>query len=362
MRTFKWITMFILLMATILSGCMQNEQNSADSVEQLDQNEEKEFIWPESTPSEQGLNEEKLNLAEEQITANYTSVYSLLIIKNGYLVYEKYFDWKNGETTTGVYSITKSVISALTGIAIDQGYLTGTDQKLSSVLTEMSEQSDPQKMDITLHDALTLSGGLATVDDDFENWIVSPDYLQFAMDKPMVTAPGAVFSYSTGLPHMLSAILSRTTGMSTKEFADKNLFGPLDIVDYQWQQDSTGMYNGGTNLSMLPRDMAKLGYLYLQHGKWGGKQIIPEAWVEESTRNQINVDANTDYGYLFWIKTMQDEQGNKISAYEANGYRGQHIRMIPELNTVIVITSDAGSSEVANTDELMEKYILPALR
>ncbi|GGH31890.1 serine hydrolase domain-containing protein [Paenibacillus segetis] len=360
MRKLKWITVFILLMAMIVTGCMYN--GPKNSIGSMGQNEGKAFVWPESTPSEQGMNQERLTQAEEQILSNHRRIDSLLIIKNGYLVYEKYFNGKSGEMTTGVFSITKSIISALTGIAIEQGYITGTDQKLSSVLTEMSKQSDSQKMNITIHDALTLSGGLASVDDDFENWIQSPDYLQFAMDKPMVSDPGTVFKYSTGLPHMLSVILTRTTGMSTKEYADQNLFGPLDIVNYQWQQDSTGMYNGGTNLSMLPRDMAKLGYLYLQHGKWRGEQIIPEAWVDESTRKQINVDADNDYGYLFWLKMMSDGQGNKISAYEAVGYGGQHIRVIPELNTVVVITSNIASSEVSDPNELMEKYILPALR
>jgi CubicO group peptidase (beta-lactamase class C family) len=179
------------------------------------------------------------------------------------------------------------------------------------------------------------------------------------IEQPLTSALGTKFVYNTGLTHLLSAVLTKATGKSTKAFADQYLFGPLEITKYKWEMDAQGFYNGGTNLSLTPRDMAKLGYVYLHHGKWEGKQLIPEAWVAESTMKQINVEPNTNYGYLFWISEFEGK-GKKLFTYEASGYGGQHIRVIPELDTVIVVTSDSSSREESDANELIQKYIVPA--
>ncbi|MEF2966762.1 serine hydrolase [Paenibacillus sp. M1] len=351
------------ILAMFMTGCDRSgNQPENSSVEvpiatEVAQDNNSTFVWPEASPGELGADGELLLQMEEEVTENYPAINSLLIVKNGNIVYEKYFNNATKDTPVPVYSVTKSVMSALTGIAIEQGYFMGTDQKLSEFLPAIKEQEDKRKQEITIRHALTMTGGLERVDDNYYAWYYTSDWVASAVGLPLTDEPGAVFEYNTGLPHLLSGALTEASGMSTKEFADKYLFGPLEITNYNWDHDSTGVYNGGNTLFLLPRDMAKFGYLYLNKGKWGDRQIVPGDWVEASTRKQVSAYDGGEYGYLFWIMNVSDSQGNLLSAYEANGYLGQHIRVIPELDTVVVVTS----SQDSNVHGLVESYIVPAL-
>jgi CubicO group peptidase (beta-lactamase class C family)/polyisoprenoid-binding protein YceI len=317
------------------------------------------FVWKESTLKDQGIDEALIGKIDEEISKNYKKIYSLLIIKNGFMVYEKYYHSHDKDTITPVFSVTKSVLSALTGIAIKEGNLSSVDQKISDLIPDNFNGKTENKKEITIRHALTMTGGLDSVDANIGSWFKSSNYVNYVIDQPLTSASGTKFVYNTGLTHLLSAVLTKATGKSTKAFADQYLFGPLEITNYKWDMDPQGVYNGGTNLSLTPRDMAKLGYVYLHHGKWEGKQLIPEAWVAESTKKQIDVNSQTNYGYLFWISELEGK-GKKLFSYEAFGYGEQHIRVIPELDTVIVVTSDSNSSEMSNANELIQKYIVPA--
>ena len=320
------------------------------------------FSWKVASPEEQGVDEQLLGKVEEQLITNHTKIKSLLIVKNSHIVYEWYRNEAYRDNPTPVFSVTKSVMSALTGIAIDQGKLTGVEQKLSELLPEeMSRQSSSEKKEITIENALTMTGGLNSTDSNINAFFMSENYINHVLDQPMVDPSRSLFIYDTGLTHVLSGAITAAVEMPVKEYADENLFGPMAITNYRWLQDPQGIYSGGTNLYLTPRDMAKFGILYLHEGEWDNKQLIPKDWVKVSTEEQIKLEDNSGYGYLFWTTTMKDPQGKEIFTYEANGYGGQHVRVIPTLDSVIVVTSDETSQEQSNANELVENFIIPAL-
>lgn len=321
--------------------------------------------WSTSAPEEQGIDPALLEKADARIGENYPNIYSLLVVRHGMLVYEKYYQGMNEDSANPVYSVTKSVLSALTGIAIREKLIENVDQKVSEFMPELFNGVDnPQKNDITIQNVLTMSGGLKTIDDDYASYFTSQSWLSYALQKPLTDKPGEKFVYNTGLTHFLSGIITETSAMSTRDFAEKFLFSQIGITAGQWDQDMSGYYCGGSGLYLTPRDMAKLGYLYLNKGRWDGKQIIPEEWVAASTQKQITVNEGVDYGYLFWIQPMQDAAHNKTYAtFRADGAGGQKVVVIPELDTVVVITANlfSASLDKADTQALIPDYILPAI-
>lgn len=322
--------------------------------------------WNTSTPEEQGLDSKLLSDSDKRINENYPNVYSLLVVRHGYLVYEKYYQGNDRESYNPVFSVTKSVMSALTGIAIREKLIKGVDQKVSDFLPDYFENiDDVNKKDITLYNALTMTGGLESIDSNFYAYEYSADWLDFALKEPLVDKPGEKFAYNTGLPHFLSAIITNTSKMSTLDFADKYLFNQIGVSVEQWEMDRKGYYGGGVGLYMKAEDMAKFGYLYLNNGLWDGKQIIPKEWVSESTKKHIEADSERDYGYLFWLQDIKDKIHNKTySTISADGYGGQKIVVVPELDMVVVITANAQSSSIDKTDDqdIIWDYVLPAVK
>jgi len=282
---------------------------------------------------------------EAEIDKNYPNVYSILVQKSGSIVYEKYYQGHNEDTYTHVFSVTKSVTSALIGIALDKGLIQSLDQPLADFLPEYFTNPElmitADKKAITIRHALTMTAGLNPTDDTLTRWMEHPDWFAYTLEQPMEWKPGEKFAYDTGLTHLLSGVISKATGMTTKEFADKYLFGPLGITNYKWDTDTKGFYGGGHLLYLTPRDMAKFGQLYLQHGLWNGVQLVPEKWVSDSTSSQIQVDDVTSYGYLWWVYQQYDSLNkNAVPAYAARGYGSQHIIVIPERDLIVVITSN----------------------
>ncbi|QTH43161.1 serine hydrolase [Cohnella sp. LGH] len=318
------------------------------------------FEWPEAKPAEAGIDEAKLQKIDEAVATKHKKTLSVLIVKDGRLVYERYYQHKGKDDPTGVFSVVKSVTSALVGIAIDKGYMKGVDQKLSELLPDLfANVDDERKKQITVKHALTLTVGLESND---ENMFSSLDLGADTLAKPMVNEPGETFIYNTGMVHLLSIALTKASHMTTKQFAKKYLFEPLNITEFEWSTDLQGYYNGGTLLSLRPRDMAKLGYLYLQKGKWQGDQIVSESWVEESFTRYVTAEETYGYGYLFWLSEFKDKSGNPVSVYEASGYGGQHIQIIPQWDTVIVVTSDHESKDDSISDKLILDYVIPAIQ
>jgi len=377
MRTFFCILMTIILLLSV-GGCAAETGNESSKIPDTRAPDQSGSVpsdvsgpaawpttaWSTSSAQQQGLDPEMLDAADKRIKDNYPNVYSLLVVRHGYLVYEKYYQGMAENDANPVYSVTKSVMSALTGIAIRDGLITGTDQKFSEFFPEYFTQiDDARKKDITIENILTMTGGLESIDSDYYSYFTSSDYLEYALLKPLTDTPGEKFVYNTGLTNFLSAVIARTSGINTKEYADKYLFSKIGISVDSWDSDSHKKTIGGTGISMKPTDMAKFGYLYLNKGLWDGTQVIPSEWIEESTRKHISVDGTADYGYLFWLLTIQDTANNKeYASYRASGMGGQYIMEIPDLDMVVVITANADSSSKDGADTLavITDYVIPS--
>jgi CubicO group peptidase (beta-lactamase class C family) len=302
---------------------------------------------------------------EAEIDRNYPNLYSILVQKSGSILYEKYYSGHDSGTYTHVFSVTKSITSALIGIALDKGLIKSLDQPIADFLPEYFPDPDKyNKKEITIRHALTMTSGLTPTDQTLNRWMASPDWFAYTIDQPKDYPAGEKFSYNTGLTHLLSGVITRASGMSTKDFADKYLFGPLGITNYRWDTDAKGFYGGGHLLYLTPRDMAKFGQLYLQRGLWNAVQVVPENWVIESTRAQIQVDDLTSYGCLWWIYNTYDGVNNKaLPTYAAHGMGNQHIIVIPERDLIVVLTCDPDvlSKDRSDPAELVEKYVLKAI-
>lgn len=267
-------------------------------------------------------------------------LHSLLVSRNGELVVEQYFNGTNARQTANVKSVSKSWISALVGIAIDSGHIAGLDQPISDYYGELlAADDDEPKRSITIGNLLSMQAGLETT--SFYNygaWVLSDDWVRFALRQPMLAQPGTRLVYSTGNSHLLSDILTKATGSSTLQFAREELGRPLGIDIKAWPTDPNGIYFGGNNMVFTPRQLLAFGELYLNEGRANGRQVIPETWVNESTQPLVESSRERGryYGYGWWLRDMA---GVRI-AY-AWGYGGQFVLVAKELDLVAVATSSS---------------------
>jgi CubicO group peptidase (beta-lactamase class C family) len=276
-----------------------------------------------------------------------------------------YFEPYDQNVSHNMKSTSKGVISTLVGIALREGFIESLDESVFTYFPEY-EAGEAEKLDITIRDLLTMSAGLKWNENDLNSmytFFVSKRIAPRVLSQPLVTEPGTEFNYNTGLTHLLSVIIARASGMSTLEFAQEYLFGPLEIENVQWATDREGYHVGGSELFLTPRDMTKLGVLYLNGGTYAGRQVVPKDWVRESTATQIEGTfhgASVDYGYLWWLSisnplfTYLDDE----TAFLAMGIRAQRILVLSEHDTVVVITAD--QRDESQCDVLIRDYILPS--
>jgi CubicO group peptidase (beta-lactamase class C family) len=318
--------------------------------------------WPTSTPEEQGLDSELLADMLDRIQQEDYSIDSVLVVRHGVMVLDAtVYPFAPGQKHV-IHSCTKSIVSALIGIAIDQGYIEGVEQSLLDLFPERTVANlDASKQAITLQDMLTMSSGLECRDSYLYRWRgldamrASSDWVQFMLDLPAVEKPGSRFEYCNGGSFLLSAIIRETTGLSALAFAEEHLFGPLGISDVTWPSNPQGISIGWGEMRMHPHDMAKIGYLYLNGGQWDGQQVVPAAWVAESTRQHIVARTLQEgYGYQWWI--------HPSGMYLALGYAGQYIAVVPGKDMVVVFTSDLPESQFLVPQELIDDFVLPAAR
>jgi CubicO group peptidase (beta-lactamase class C family) len=311
--------------------------------------------WRTSTAEEQGVDSAHLQAMIDAIKDQHLEIHSVLVVRNGYIIAETYFAPYSKKTRHPIYSVTKSVISALIGIAIQLGHIDGIDERVSDLLPERElAQQDGRKAAMTLEHLLAMTTGLDWEDGGrtFQEMYRSGDWVDYVLDRPITEEPGSQFNYCSGCSHVMSAIIQERSGMGTLEFAQKYLFGPLGITDAPWSTDGSGIPIGGWGLQMSSRDMAKLGYLYLNDGVWDGVHIIPTEWVELSLSQHIRASEELFYGYQWWIEPSS-------GAYAAIGLGGQMVYVIPDLDIVVVFT--AGLDDTSVLFALIDDFVLPAV-
>ncbi|MGE6257271.1 serine hydrolase domain-containing protein [Heyndrickxia sporothermodurans] len=313
----------------------------------------------------------KLSKIDPIIKSEYSNINGIVVVRNGYIAYEKYYNGYGPDDTHHVASVTKSIISALIGIAIDAGYIQNIDQKVLDFFPDyVPDANDSQKREITLRHLLTM-----TVPYPFEEWhepldklCMQPDWVKYTLDILGQKGSIGTFKYSTAGVHLLSSIITRTTGKSAREFANERLFKPIgikEIPDYEmksfgfedlfgknvkgWVKDPNNNSTGGWGLTLRPRDMARFGLLYVNRGIWNKQQIISESWINESTAMNPN-----KYGYLWWL--YEEEE---VLAYSALGDGGNIICSIPEKELVVAIASEF-IMKPRDRWTLIKEYIIPA--
>lgn len=268
---------------------------------------------------------------------------SLLVCVEEELLLEKYYNAHQINTVHDVRSVTKSFLSTLIGLAIEQGYIIDVNEPIGSYLAIYFEELPADIADITISQLLTMSCGLDWSEipgpSEFSSWIDADDQLQYIIEKPFTDEPGTQFNYSDGAAHLLSAVLTRATGMSTMEFADQYLFSPLDIEPAGWLADNRNINLGGVGLQITSRDMLKLGLLYMNYGKYDGTEIISREWIDSATTRQISTEEiisyGPGYGFYWWVGRL-----THYDYYFANGYGGQFIIVVPDLALIVVTTCD----------------------
>lgn len=309
-----------------------------------------------------GLNEAPIaQMMNKIVDGTYKDVDSVLIIKDGKLVLEEYFYQYDQERLHEQRSATKSIVSALVGIAIDKGFIKNAQQTALDFFPEYElENLTDDKKKITIKDLLTGQSGL-----DCDDWnpsspgqeqkmYASEDWAKFILNLPMAGLPGSHASYCTGGVITLGRIVEKATGKKLADFADSVLFKPLGITQFGWDFniETSGM------LKLTPLDMAKFGLLYLNGGRYGGQQIISETWVKASLTKHSAI-GGINYGYLWWLEPLNAE-GKNVDGMAAKGNGGQRIYIFPELNAVAVITGSNYNRESPSTT-LLRKYVLPSL-
>ncbi|MDG2375504.1 MAG: serine hydrolase, partial [Woeseiaceae bacterium] len=262
-------------------------------------------------------------------------LHSLLVSHNGKLVVEEYFNGLSRSRIANVKSVSKSIMSALIGIAIEQGHIEGLDQPISDYYGDRIG-NDPTgfKQRITVGNLLSMQAGLETTSFyNFGAWVLSDDWVEFALNQPVEALPGSRMLYSTGNTHLLSGILTMATGQSTLEFARESLAGPMGFHLNTWTQDPNGVYFGGNNMEMTPRQMMAFGEMYLNNGEANGRQVIPTEWVETSLQPKVRSrrDSTRQYGYGWWIRDMAG-----VPTMYAWGFGGQFILLAEDLDMVVV--------------------------
>ena len=293
-------------------------------------------------------------------------LHSLLVQHEGELVFEQYYNGARANRPANMKSASKSVISALVGIAIEEGFIESVDSTLAEFFPEYLEGEDyAEKQRITVGNLLTMQSGLETTSNrNYGRWVASRDWVKFAIDQPLVARPGTRMLYSTGSTHLLSAILTRASGMDAKQFAQVYLTSPMGYSMSYWPQDPQGIYFGGNDMEMTPRQMLAFGVMYLNEGRHGEAQVVPEEWVAASHQPRARSPRGQGrfYGYGWWLR---DLAGMQVPV--AWGYGGQLIFVVEDLDLVVVATSDsnpgpARRGHLGRLYDLVEDHILMPVR
>lgn len=321
-----------------------------------------------ATPEDVGLDTTRISSLINKILAKeIPNIHSLLISKDNNLVLEEYFYDYTPDKPHRVHSVTKSITSALTGIAIDKHFLPGPEEPAWKYFTSLEKSKwVSQKYDIKLSQLLSMTAGLnwkgLTLNessDDIDMY-KTDDYFGYLLNKNQEFTPGTIFCYNNGLSLMLGHIIEKASGMSADSFCNRFLFDDLGIKNYSWDIDDNGITRTDGGLKMRPRDMLKFGLLYLNEGKWNGKQMISRDWILNSTTQKVDL-SDRAYAYHWWIKDY-NINGILYRTYYALGHGEQAIIIVPDVKLVFVMTAGNYLRVEHRPFEIMEQYILPSLK
>ncbi len=319
------------------------------------------------------LQKEKIDLnrisrgIDKVLTGNIPEVRSLLVIRHGKIMLDEYFNGGTAKDAHALYSCTKSVFSTVYGIAQDQGLLKLNEKVYDFYPGERSKAGwDSRKDSITIGMLLAMTSGLncddapVTGSPCWQDIDQSTDWLSFCLELPLNHPPGTTWSYNGSCLVLLSNLIIQKTGMTMTQYADKYLLQPLGIQGDSWTVGPAGVTRVDSGLVWKPRDMAKLGQLYLNRGLWDGNRIVSEAWVKDAT--EVHAPPGQafghDYGYLWHIQNMTFH-GRTVKVFYANGYMGQDIFVSPDADLVCVMTADSQKTQIYTMEEhLFEDYIL----
>lgn len=349
-------TVFLLVLgALLLQGCRKEPDHG-----------ESPYHWPLSSPAAQGLDKSKIDAAYRK-ARELGSVDALLVIRNGYLVAEEYYNGNDRNDPHQLWSVTKSFLSALVGIALDKGLINDLDYKVMDYLPEYSYTGmNPRFNDITIRNLLAMRMGIDREQNNLISVVTKDNWIRETFNLPLLYDPGTRFSYNSLQSLLLPAIITKASGMTASQFAEEYLTGPMGIDIFSWGSDPQGNTIGGYDLYMTPRQMAVLGYLYLSGGVIDGRRIISQEWIDLSwQKTNLNdgswgVLTEYNYGFHWWIGKMQG-----LDLYIAWGMGGQFIFCVPEHDLIVVVTSNPDISWDNDQEypvlELVSDYILTAI-
>lgn len=323
--------------------------------------------WEVATLDETGVNASLLSEMMDDILKNHGYVHSVLIVKNGRLVFEEYLNGWDPLRLHRLQSVSKSFTSTLVGMAIEQGLIESLGDPLYEYLPEYFDLFDDSKKGILIEHLLTMTAGFEW--NELETYYENPDacdshaaeasgdYIRYVLEKQIANEPGSTWYYNSGFPNILGYIIEQRSETTLLDFSWADLFEPLGIRRAYWQpitgEDRPSCAGG---LRLTSRDMARYGQLYLNGGSWNGDQILPSYWIEQSTRRQIDTGLDSGYGY-FW----RHHSADGLDVFLASGTGGQFIVCVPAFNAVVVTTARYNTDKSDAVAGLLLKYVVPAL-
>jgi len=353
---FSFLISFSLLFLSF--SCDSNDDIIVDPVNGYEWPSQERSYWPTngwqlSDMENHGVDASKMETAN-QFAQNDPLSRALLVIKDGYIVYENYYGDGGVDQSTNLWSVTKSFSSALIGILIDEHTIGSTNELMSELLPAY-----PEFNDITLHHVLTMTTGLAWAESGplWTDWILSDDWVAAALERGQIHKAGKKWKYSSGNSHFLTSLAYYKTNESPGKIANDHLFEPMGMLfepmdpsimytswnEYliplhqTWTRDSKGIETASFGLFLTARDMAKFGFLYLNKGKWGDRQLISEEWATNSTKDHVtNIYGRYSYGYQWYITLVDGHP-----SFLASGFGGQIIGIVPDLDLVVVLKYEA---------------------
>jgi CubicO group peptidase (beta-lactamase class C family) len=315
--------------------------------------------WSPALPKDQGMDATKLRTGLTKL-GNNASLLSALVIRHDRLIAERYYHGSGAQRSNNVHSVSKSILQALVHIAIAKGYIGSLDDPVADYLPEYFGNASPEKKKITIRHLLTMTSGLDWTEDSTESRVEkASDWVQAILSRSLVSAPGTTHNYSTGNTHIVSAVLQKATRMSTCQFAHQYLFGPMGITAEHWGRDPRGIFSGGYNVYLTPREMAKFGLLYLHDGTWAGRPLVPQSAVRAAQAQTTQVDDTFAYSEGWWMHTISGR-----SMYFAWGHGGQFIYVIPSEDIVLVTTENTSSDSINKEIDpraFIRDYLLPSI-